>query len=96
MLPFEKCPACGGELREKIVEKILHGGNHTAILQIKAEVCLHCGERLYSEELVRLFNKIRNKLKKQDLAGLDPLGQAFTVDKEWINSQIQPNANSTG
>ena len=36
MLPFEKCPVCGGELKNKVVEKILHGGNHTAILEIKA------------------------------------------------------------
>jgi YgiT-type zinc finger domain-containing protein len=63
MLPFEKCPVCGGELKDKVVEKILHGGNHTAILQIRAEVCLHCGERLYAEETVRLFEKIRNKLR---------------------------------
>ncbi|MDO8723119.1 MAG: YgiT-type zinc finger protein [Syntrophales bacterium] len=95
-LPFEKCPVCGGELKEKAVEKILHGGNHTAVLQIHAEVCLHCGERLYAEETVRLFEKIRNKLKKQDLSGFDPLGQAFAVDKEWLNKQMQPIAKGAG
>ena len=42
---FEKCPICGGELVEKDVEKILKGGSNTAILTVKAEVCLHCGER---------------------------------------------------
>ncbi len=93
MLPFEKCPVCGGELKEKVVEKILHGGNHTAILQVTAEVCLHCGERLYDEEVVRLFEKIRNKLKRQDLIGFDPSGQTFTVDKEWLDKQMQPTAN---
>jgi len=41
MLPFKKCPVCGGELKDKVVEKILHGGNHTAVLLINAEVCLH-------------------------------------------------------
>ena len=95
-LPFERCPVCGGELKDKVVEKILHGGNHTAILQISAEVCLHCGERLYAEEVVRLFEKIRNKLKRQDLTGFDPSGQAFTVDKEWLNKQMQPTANRVG
>jgi hypothetical protein len=24
---------------------------------------------------------------RQDLTGLTPLGQAFTVDKEWLNKQ---------
>ena len=26
MLPFEKCPVCGGEMVEKEVEKLLRGG----------------------------------------------------------------------
>jgi hypothetical protein len=30
MQPFEKCPACGGDLVEKDVEKVLHGGVNTA------------------------------------------------------------------
>ena len=93
MLPFKKCPVCGGELKDKVVEKILHGGNHTAVLLINAEVCLNCGERLYPEETVRLFEKIRNKLKRQDLSGFDPLGLAFKVDKKWFNKQTQPTAN---
>jgi YgiT-type zinc finger domain-containing protein len=90
MVPFEKCPVCGGELKKKMVEKILHGGNHTAVLNVPAEVCLHCGERLYAEETVRLFEKIRNKLKRQDLSGFDPLGQAFKVDKKWLDKAIRP------
>ena len=96
MLPFEKCPVCGGELKNKEVEKILRGGNHTVVLQIQAEVCLHCGERLYSEETVRLFEKIRNKLKRQDLSGFDPLGKTFTVEKKWLNDQMQSTANRVG
>ena len=89
MKPFEKCPVCGGELKDKTVEKLLHGGDHTAVAKVQAEVCLHCGERLYSEEMVRLFEKIRNKLKRQDLSGFDPSGQAFTVDKNWLDEQMQ-------
>ena len=54
-MPFEKCPLCGGELVEKPVEKLLRGGVHTAVLTVMAEVCLHCGERLYPEETVRRF-----------------------------------------
>jgi YgiT-type zinc finger domain-containing protein len=93
MVRFEKCPVCGGDLKEKVVEKILHGGNHTAVLKVQAEVCLHCGEKLYAEETVRLFEKIRNKLKRQDLSGFDPLGQTFSVDKKWLNKAIRPAAN---
>ena len=77
--PFEKCPVCGGELVEKEVEKLLRGDVHTAILKVKAEVCLHCGERLYSQETVKLFEEIRKKLERKELANLQPIGQSFQV-----------------
>jgi YgiT-type zinc finger domain-containing protein len=54
MMPFNKCPACGGEMVEKDVEKLLRGGIHTAVLTVRAEVCLRCGERLYSQETVMM------------------------------------------
>lgn len=59
MIPFKKCPVCGNEMVEKEVEKLLRGGNNTAILKVKAEICLHCGERLYKEEIVKRFEQIR-------------------------------------
>lgn len=79
MKPFEKCPICGGEIVEKEVEKLLRGGNHTATLRVHAEVCLHCGERLYTQDTVRCFEQIRNKLRKQETEEFHPLGKSFTV-----------------
>jgi len=79
MMPFEKCPICGGELGEKEVEKLLRGGIHTAVLKVRAEVCLHCGERLYSQETVRLFEQVRAKLERQETADFEPLGLSFQV-----------------
>ena len=79
MMPFSKCPVCGGELIEKEVEKLLRGGVHTAVLKAHAEVCLRCGERLYSQETVRRFEQIRAKLERQDVAEFQPLGQSFQV-----------------
>jgi len=76
---FEKCPICGGDLAEKSVEKLLRGGNHTAVVTVEAEVCLHCGERLYSPETVKWFEEIRTKLERQDTAGFQPIGQTFHV-----------------
>ncbi len=77
--PFEKCPVCGGELEEKEVEKLLKGGVHTAIIKVKADVCLHCGERLYSQETVKLFEEIRKKLERKEVANFQPIGQSFKV-----------------
>ncbi|MCD4785212.1 MAG: YgiT-type zinc finger protein [Candidatus Eremiobacteraeota bacterium] len=74
MKPFERCPVCGGELIDKNVEKLLRGGIHVAVLNIPAEVCLHCGERLYSQETVRQFEEIRRKLEHQEVETFQPLG----------------------
>jgi YgiT-type zinc finger domain-containing protein len=79
MIPFNKCPVCGGEVVEKEVEKLLRGGVHTAVLKVQAEVCLHCGERLYSQETVRQFEQIRAKLEREEVADFQPLGQSFQV-----------------
>ena len=77
MIPFSKCPVCGGEIVEKDVEKLLRGGRHTATLTVRAEVCLHCGERLYSQESIRRFEQIRVKLELQEVSEFQPLGQSF-------------------
>jgi len=79
MKPFEKCPVCGGELVEKEVEKLLKGGVHTAVVKVRAEVCLRCGERLYAVETVKRFEQIREKLEKQEVSEFQPLGQTFQV-----------------
>lgn len=79
MTPFEKCPVCGGQVVEKEVEKLLRGGNHTAFVKVRAEVCLRCGERLYSHETVRRFDQIRAKLERQEVGEFRHLGQSFEV-----------------
>ncbi|GIV77781.1 MAG: hypothetical protein KatS3mg050_2175 [Litorilinea sp.] len=79
MKPFHKCPVCGGELVEKEVEKLLRGGKHTAVIKVRAEVCLQCGERLYAAETVKRFEQIRQKLEKQEVSEFQPLGQSFEV-----------------
>ena len=79
MMPFQKCPVCGGEVIEKEVEKLLRGGPNIAVVKAHAEVCLHCGERLYPLETVQRFEVIRAKLEKQDTADMVPLGGSFQV-----------------
>ena len=79
MRPFAKCPVCGGELVEKQVEKLLRGGAHTAVMTVEAEVCLSCGERLYSEATVRRFDEVRDKLSRQETDDFKPIGQSFQV-----------------
>jgi len=79
MLPFKECPVCGGEVVEKEVEKLLRGGNNTAVVVVPAEVCLHCGERLYSKETVELFDEVREKLAHEEVSEFRHLGQSYQV-----------------
>jgi YgiT-type zinc finger domain-containing protein len=79
MKPFPKCPVCGGEMIEKEVEKLLQGGIHTAVMKVRAEVCLKCGERLYTADTVRRFEQVRLKLERREISEFQPLGQSFQV-----------------
>lgn len=96
MMPFKKCPICGEELKEKEVEKLLRGGNHTASVRVQAEVCLHCGERLYAEETVRFFQMVRNKLEREELFGFEPLGKSFKIDSKLPNQRFTGPPDATG
>ncbi len=90
MKPFKKCPVCGGELESKQVEKLLRGGCNTIFMKVSAEVCLHCGERLYAEDVVKSFEKIRSKLRSREFSHFRSLGQSFTIEESWPNKAIQP------
>ena len=90
MKPFDKCPVCAGSLETKQVEKLLRGSGNTVSMQVSAEVCTHCGERLYAEDVVRSFEEIRGKLRNQEFSHFKTLGQSFTVESDWHNQAIQP------
>jgi len=79
MRVFEMCPICGGKIAEKEVEKVLKGGTNTAIMKLTAEVCLHCGERLYTPETVSRFEGIRKKLSQEDVSEFELIGKTFHV-----------------
>lgn len=81
MRPFDKCPVCGGEMVEKDVERILRGGVHTAVVDVRADVCLRCGEHLYSLDTVKLFDEIRARLKNNQTGDFELIGQSFRVGK---------------
>ena len=76
---FERCPICGGKIAEKEVEKVLKGGTNTAIIKVTAEVCLHCGEQLYTPETISRFDGIRKKLSQEDVSEFELIGKTFHV-----------------
>jgi YgiT-type zinc finger domain-containing protein len=74
---FALCPVCGGELVEKRVAKLLRGGTDTATIEVDALVCQRCGERLYAEETVRLFERIRAKLGRGETQDMTLVGGSY-------------------
>jgi hypothetical protein len=50
-----------------------------ATFKVLAEVCLRCGERLYSQETVARFQQIKAKLERQETADFEPLRLSFEV-----------------
>ncbi len=79
MQRFGKCPVCGGDLSEKDVEKLLRGGVNLATVKVRADVCLRCGERLYSRATISRFEQIRAKLANQEVDEFHPLGRSFQI-----------------
>ena len=79
MKPFSKCPVCSGEMTGKEVEKLLRGGVNLAAVKVHAQVCLRCGERLYSKETVDNFERIREKLANHEVGEFGPMGRSFQI-----------------
>lgn len=75
----KKCPRCGGEVTEKEVTELLYGGVNSAVLRLKAGVCLICGERLYTPDIVQKFEEIETKLARQETTEFQPLGRSYQV-----------------
>jgi len=55
-----KCPICGGDTKEDVVEvqEVIEGAAYI-IQGVKAEVCVQCGERMYSLDEMRRIEKNR-------------------------------------
>jgi len=61
-----KCPICGGDTKEDIVEvQEMIEGEVYIIKGVKAEVCVQCGESMYSLEEMRRIEKVREKIKNR-------------------------------
>jgi YgiT-type zinc finger domain-containing protein len=60
------CPICGGETKEDVVEipETLNGEMYI-IKGVKAEVCLQCGERMYSSDELRKIESVRKNITKR-------------------------------
>lgn len=59
-----RCPRCGGELeRDRDVERHVREGNDVAIVTVRVDSCLRCGEVLLHPGMVERLAKAREVLR---------------------------------
>ena len=68
MASFEKCPVCGGPIVEREVEKTLRGEVVRETARIRTDVCLKCGERLYTPEGAQRLENTRSRQEAEKTA----------------------------
>lgn len=68
MASFEKCPVCGGPIVEREVEKISRGDVVRETARIRTDVCLKCGERLYTPEAAQRLENTRSRQEARKTA----------------------------
>ena len=86
-MPVRKCPRCGfNDLVEKQVDELLTGGDDVAVVNVPAEICLHCGERIYSSDTFYRFGAIRKKLDSGQVDEFQPIGRYFRVPADFVDT----------
>lgn len=72
------CPRCAGELDHgREVERSIREGNDVALVRVRADVCLRCGETLLHPGMVDLLARARNLLKEG--SALHAVGRVFDL-----------------
>jgi len=71
-----KCAICGGKVEERVISEELRVGNDFVVIEnVRAGVCVECGEKYYPPGVVDRFRNIeksimdRKKRKRLDVIG---------------------------
>ena len=68
MASFDRCPVCGGPIVEREVEKGLRGGVVRETVRMRTDVCLKCGERLYTPDAAQRLKNTGSGLDARETA----------------------------
>ena len=76
-----KCAICGGKVEERAVSEEIRVGNDFVVIEnVRAGVCVECGERYYPPGVVdRLRNIERNIMNRKKLKKLDVIGNTYKL-----------------
>jgi len=76
-----KCAICGGKVEERAVSEEIRVENDFVVIEnVRAGVCVECGERYYPPGVVdRLRNIERNIMNRKKLKKLDVIGNTYKL-----------------
>lgn len=76
-----KCAICGGKVEEREVSEEVRVGNDFVVIEnVRAGVCVECGERYYPPGVVdRLRNIERSIMDRKRIKELDLIGSTYRL-----------------
>jgi len=76
-----KCAICGGKVEEREVSEEVRVGNDFVVIDnVRAGVCVECGERYYPPGVVdKLRNIEKSIMDRKRLKELDVIGNAYRL-----------------
>jgi YgiT-type zinc finger domain-containing protein len=76
-----KCALCGGKVEEReISEEVRVANDFVVVENVRAGVCIDCGERYYPPGVVDRLNDIERGLKdRKKLKKLDMIGSTYKL-----------------
>jgi len=76
-----KCAICGGKVEEREVSEEVRVGNDFVVIEnVRAGVCIECGERYYPPGVVdRLRNIERSIMDRKRIKELDLIGSTYRL-----------------
>ena len=78
-MALDKCVFCEGEMFNKDVDMLLHGGDNVATITVQVDVCLRCGNSVIDYLTSQKLREIEQKLAAGDTGEFQPRGQHFQV-----------------
>ena len=58
---------------------MLKGGTDSAVIEVTIGVCLKCGEHVYTPEIIKRFEEIKEKLKNHAVEDFKRIGNTYEV-----------------
>jgi len=88
-----KCAICGGKVEEREVSEEMRIGNDFVIIEnVRAGVCVECGERYYPPRIVDRLRDIERSIRdRKTLKKLTLIGSTYRLGYDTLSEAINDN-----